>query len=119
MSVAAAEKPVLTYSHTAHVSHGTRRPKGPPVVRPHWQSDALIVSIRDLSSHCSPAPKLSAEASEGVLKLTVMPPTGPVARCSGAHDLTIRVDDAPKELTKVVLIDRKGEERSSALVSSP
>ena len=47
------------------------------------------------------------------------PPTGAVARCWGAHDLTIQVDKVPKEIAKVVLIDLKGEELARVELSSP
>ena len=109
----------LAHAQTAHVSHGTQRPKGPPVVRPQWQSGDLVVAITDLSFNCAPAPELSVQADGDVLKLTVLPPTGAVARCWGAHDLTIQVDNVPKELTKVVLFDLKGAELARVALSSP
>ena len=115
----AADKPALTHSRLAHTGHGTRRPKGPPVMQPRRQGEDVIVGITELGFYCAPAPELSVEADGEVLKMRVLPPTGAVTRCWGAHSLTIQVEALPKEITKVVLLDTKGEERASAELAIP
>ena len=115
----AEDGPALSHTQTAHTSHGARPPKGPPVVQPRRQGDAVLIDIQELAFYCEPAPKLSVAADETVLRLTVLPPEGPIARCRGAHSLTLQVNGVPKGVNRVVLDDLQAEDRAPVELAAP
>ena len=115
----AEEATVLRHTQLEYVGHRTRPVKGPPVVVAERSESGLTVSITDLEFYCAPAPLLAVSATEAVATVRVLPPTGAVARCRGAHDLRIQVADLPTAVTSLVLVDHRELERARVPISAP